>query len=93
MAWKLLTEGDVPYDHIGSNDDVLERVCAGERLACPSSCPDALWMLPQHTWAESPAERPSFTEIAGEIAHMRQDRAEEEDLLKITIGTLQRNTP
>ena len=66
-AWELLTGGDVPYALIGSNEAVGKRVIGGERLPRPDGCPDALWALLQRMWAATPAERPTFTEIAGEL--------------------------
>ena len=71
-AWELLTGGDVPYALIGSNEAVGERVIGGERLPRPDGCPDALWALLQRTWAATPAERPAFVEVAGELALMNQ---------------------
>jgi serine/threonine protein kinase len=67
-AWELLTGGDVPYAFIESNEAVAERVCGGERLARPTECPDALWTLLQRMWAERPADRPTFTDVASELA-------------------------
>ncbi len=77
-AWELLTGGDVPNAFIGSNEAVAERVCGGERLARPDGCPDALWALLLRTWANAPTERPTFTELAGELArmHLPAHRAE-----------------
>ena len=69
-AWELLTNGEVPYAFIGSNEAVAERVCGGERLRRPGGCPDALWVLLQHAWAESPAARATFVEMAGTLATM-----------------------
>jgi tyrosine-protein kinase shark len=63
-AWELLTDGEVPYGFIASTEAVAERVCGGERLTRPGECPDALWALLQRTWAERPADRPTFVEVA-----------------------------
>jgi serine/threonine protein kinase len=63
-AWELLTDGEVPYGFIASNEAVAERVCGGERLTRPGECPDALWALLQRMWAERPADRPTFVEVA-----------------------------
>ena len=83
-AWEMLTGGDVPYAFIESNEAVAERVCAGERLRPPDGCPDALWALLQRTWAMAPAERPAFTEIAGELALINPPTGHEPDLA--TLG-------
>ena len=69
-AWELLTDGDVPYGLIGSNEVVGQRVIGGERLPRPDGCPDALWALLLRMWAAGPAERPTFVEIAGELARV-----------------------
>jgi len=72
-AWELLTGGDVPYAFLDSNEAVAERVCSGHRLARPAGCPDGLWDLLQRTWAEKPADRPTFTELANDLARLDLD--------------------
>ena len=37
-AWELLTDGEVPFAFISSNEAVAERVCGGERLPRPDGC-------------------------------------------------------
>jgi serine/threonine protein kinase len=69
-AWEMLTDGEVPFAFIASNEAVAERVCGGERLARPDGCDDPLWALLLRTWAARPADRPTFTELAGELAHL-----------------------
>ena len=69
-AWEMLSDGEVPFAFITSNEAVAERVCGGERLARPDGCDDPLWALLLRTWAARPADRPSFTELAGELAHL-----------------------
>jgi serine/threonine protein kinase len=63
-AWELLTGGQIPFAFIASNEAVAERVCGGERLKRPGECPDALWALMLRMWAERPADRPTFVEVA-----------------------------
>jgi len=67
-AWELLTGGQIPFAFIASNEAVAERVCGGERLKRPGECPDALWALMLRMWAERPADRPTFAEVADAIS-------------------------
>jgi hypothetical protein len=70
-AWELLTDGEVPFAFIASNEAIAERVCGGERLTRPGECPDALWALMLRMWAERPADRPTFVEVAEALVVLR----------------------
>ena len=70
-AWELLTGGQIPFAFIASNEAVAERVCGGERLTRPGECPDALWALLLRVWAERPADRPTFVEVADALVVLR----------------------
>ena len=70
-AWELLTDGQMPFAFITSAEAVAERVCGGERLKRPGECPDALWALMQRMWAERPADRPTFVEVADALVILR----------------------
>jgi ubiquitin len=72
-AWELLTGGQIPFAFIASNEAVAERVCGGERLTRPGECPDALWALLLRMWAERPADRPTFAEVADALVVLRTD--------------------
>ena len=61
----------MPYGFIASTEAVAERVCGGERLTRPGECPDALWALLQRMWAERPADRPTFVEVAEALVVLR----------------------
>ena len=47
MCLELLTNGDIPYNEISANDNVIAHVRGGGRLARPVEeehvCPDQLW--------------------------------------------------
>ena len=70
-AWELLTGGQIPFAFIASNEAVAERVCGGERLTRPGECPDDLWALLLRMWAERPADRPTFAEVADALVVLR----------------------
>jgi ubiquitin len=70
-AWELLTDGEVPFAFIASNEAIAEKVCSGERLTRPGECPDALWALMLRMWAERPADRPTFVEVADALVVLR----------------------
>lgn len=61
---------DMYASFIASTEAVAERVCGGERLTRPGECPEALWALLQRTWAERPADRPTFVEVAGSLVDL-----------------------
>ncbi len=79
------TEYDMHASSIASTVVVAAQVCGGERLTrpgkCPGKCPDALWALLQRMWAEFPADRPTFVEVAAVLVVLRtraQERADAE---------------
>jgi hypothetical protein len=68
---------DMHASLIASTEAVAERVCGGERLTRPGECPEALWALLQRTWAELPADRPTFVEVAGALVVLRVNQPSE----------------
>ena len=68
---------DMHASLIASTEAVAERVCGGERLTRPGECPDALWALLQRMWAERPADRPTFVEVAGALVVLRVNQPSE----------------
>ena len=78
-CWELLTNGDTPYNEITGDDTVVAHVRGGGRLTRPvkegQACPDALWGLVARCWAETPKERPGFTELGISLAMLKTPAA------------------
>lgn len=67
LLWELLTRGAPPYPHIDPFD-LTHFLAQGRRLPQPEYCPDSLYTVMQHCWAADPTARPTFGELAGEVA-------------------------
>jgi len=54
------------------------RVCAGERLVIPDTCPKPLKELIKHCWKHEPKERPSIKEVFSRLKQMLKELKENE---------------
>ena len=45
------------------NDEVINRIENGERLALPPECPGSLFRLMNSCWQYDPEDRPTFREL------------------------------
>ncbi|XP_060046544.1 proto-oncogene tyrosine-protein kinase ROS [Erinaceus europaeus] len=70
LTWEILTLGHQPYP-AHSNLDVLNYVQTGGRLEPPRNCPDDLWNLMTHCWAQEPDQRPTFHRIQDQLQLFR----------------------
>ena len=67
-VWELLTDGEIPYCFIGSNEEVGKRVCDGSvRLEMPGACPVELWTIVVKCWAARPEDRPTFRALVAAL--------------------------
>ena len=67
-VWELLTNGEIPYCFIGSNEEVGKRVCDGSlRLEMPDACPVELWTIVVKCWAARPEDRPTFRALVAAL--------------------------
>ena len=67
-VWELLTDGEIPYCFIGSNEEVGKRVCDGSvRLEMPDACPVELWTIVVKCWAARPEDRPTFRALVAAL--------------------------
>ncbi|XP_052284342.1 plexin-A4-like isoform X2 [Dreissena polymorpha] len=67
VLWELLTRGITPYPDI-DNSAVLEHVKNGNRLKKPKQCPEEVYNVMVRCWALEPRSRPSFHQIAADVA-------------------------
>ena len=87
-AWELLSGGNLPYAFIGREDEVAERVCAGQRLAQPDGCTDELWGIVNSCWAAEPGQRPRFAQLGVLLAsQLRPVAAVVEASVQVGEGT------
>ena len=83
MCLELLTNGDIPYNEISANDNVIAHVRGGGRLARPVEeehvCPDQLWdkVYRQLLESKGPARVCRVRDLAGhaDVMGEQQDPA------------------
>ena len=70
--WELMTDAEIPYALVPSDETVAERVIAGMRLSEPPNCPAWLWTLMLSCWADTADARPKFQELLVEMMQKTQ---------------------
>ncbi|KRY68694.1 Tyrosine-protein kinase abl-1, partial [Trichinella pseudospiralis] len=63
LLWEIATYGQTPYPGVEFSEvyTLLEK---GFRMECPAGCPASVYRLMLQCWRWSPADRPTFREIA-----------------------------
>ncbi|XP_061758534.1 tyrosine-protein kinase Srms [Nerophis ophidion] len=59
LLYEMMSRGKMPYEG-KSNQQVLDLLSSGARLACPSRCPHNIYRIMKDCWEAEPARRPSF---------------------------------
>lgn len=90
-CWELLTNGDIPYNEITADDNVVAYVREGGTLARPPdeeyACPDPLWELMECCWASKPQDRPGFAELGISLGVMEIEPGSSE--LMVHVGYIE----
>lgn len=63
LMWEAYNKCVAPWENVGNDDDVANKVKAGERLPRSHNCTDRYWSLITKMWSESPDDRPNFKQI------------------------------
>ncbi|KAI5633832.1 protein tyrosine kinase domain-containing protein [Phthorimaea operculella] len=72
-VWEIYTKAELPFAKLNDNS-VLEKLKSGTLVwSTPALMPPALQQLLKRCWSNSPAERPSFTEITEQMTAILQD--------------------
>ncbi|XP_044129277.1 macrophage-stimulating protein receptor isoform X2 [Bufo gargarizans] len=66
LLWELMTRGAPPYPDVDPYD-ITRYLYRGRRLPQPEYCPDPLYTLMLQCWNPHPEERPSFTQLVGDM--------------------------
>lgn len=66
LAWELLSDGEIPYNSIPTDEGVIQYVVGDGRLVRPTEQPhpDWLWQIVSDCWASSPKGRPTFAALS-----------------------------
>jgi len=64
--WEIMSYGVKPFPELQNNEviDVVER---GERLARPSTCPLGIYTLMSACWMYRPSDRPIFAFVKARL--------------------------
>ncbi|CAF3419238.1 unnamed protein product [Rotaria sp. Silwood1] len=63
LMWEAYSQGTLPWEDIERDEDVIRRVLNGDLLPKPSNCSQKYWSIIINTWAQSPNDRPTFSEL------------------------------
>ena len=72
LMWEALSNGEMPYSSIASEQAVQDMKLGDEKLPRPSVCDNQLWILMKRCWSMRPHQRINFEQM-------------EDDLSRITI--------
>jgi len=70
--WEIFEHGNVPFGWLG-NQEVFEKVIAGEKLPRPNSCSPFTYGIMLDCWKDDPNDRPSFKEILSVLPKAASD--------------------
>lgn len=68
LMWEALSNGEMPYSSIESDNDVIGMKVAGQGLEQPKDCARQFWMIMVACWASHPEQRPTFQQILETLA-------------------------
>ncbi|CAL1682096.1 unnamed protein product [Lasius platythorax] len=71
LIWEITSLGKQPYPG-RNNSEVLQYVCAGNKLPKPLNCPPTLYQLMQHCWNVA-NDRPNFIHCLENIVTLRDN--------------------
>ena len=66
LLYEVVTYGRFPYPGM-TNAEVLERIQAGYRMACPPTCPKNLHDMMCECWRDDPNSRPTFETLQWQL--------------------------
>lgn len=66
LLWEIMTLGGTPYPGIAAHE-LFKRLENGHRLDAPTGCPIDIYTTMLRCWHAVPVERPTFTELVGEL--------------------------
>ena len=69
LAWELISNGEIPYNAIPTDEGVIQHVFGNSTLARPTEqpVPDWLWAIVAKCWNTSPKNRPTFAVLGIEL--------------------------
>jgi serine/threonine protein kinase len=68
--WEALSNGEIPYSSIFSDDIVKQMKLNNERLIQPSVCDRQLWILIEKCWSLDPHQRINFEQIKEQLSEI-----------------------
>ena len=81
VMYELVTRGRLPYPGM-NNGQVVDALKTGDRMACPSGCPEHLFEIMTECWREEAASRPTFEELQSRL----EEFSTKTDLLQVPPG-------
>jgi serine/threonine protein kinase len=86
FMWEALSNGEMPYASIPSDDDVKRIKLNDEKLIRPLNCDRQLWILMEKCWSLNPKQRVSFEQMKDYLADINSSELAN---IPISISTYQ----
>lgn len=86
VLWELMTRGVTPYPEV-DNWEILNFLKQGRRMQQPSYCPTLLYELMLNCWREDPKTRPTFAELAADVAAVIATLEKKNSERQVTYGS------
>lgn len=91
VVWEIVTFSAYPYQGL-SNDEVIQRVCAGYTMSRPEHSSDKLYSIMQRCWRREPQERPTFYSLVEELLPDIEDKLSPDSFFKKNKTDKEANT-
>ncbi|CAF4127347.1 unnamed protein product [Rotaria sp. Silwood2] len=71
LMWEALSNGEMPFSSIFSDDTVKRMKLNNERLSQPLNCDRQIWILMEKCWSFNPKQRFNFEQIKDELSEIK----------------------
>jgi serine/threonine protein kinase len=86
FMWEALSNGEMPYASIASDNDVKTMKLNDNKLILPPGCDRQLWILIEKCWGFDPGQRVSFEQIKEQLSEITLSELSD---IQLSISTYQ----
>ena len=71
VLYEIFSGGCRPYNHLDTNEKIIQYLLEGQRLAKPDNCPEGVQLIMGQCWTWSSASRPTFAHLNHELSRLK----------------------
>ena len=86
FMWEALSNGEMPYASIASDNDVKSIKLNNDKLIAPPGCDRQFWILMEKCWSFDPNQRVSFEQIKEQLSEIILSELSD---IRLSISTYQ----